>query len=131
MHGIAYFEIHGTDTAALAAFYKQLFGWRVERWGESDTYIFHIKEGDAQDGSGINGAIRQRRGPAPAHGAPVMGAVLSVALDPGETLEPYLEKGQQLGATLGVPPFEMPGAGRAAYLRDPDGNVFGLFEGKG
>jgi predicted enzyme related to lactoylglutathione lyase len=35
-------------------------------------------------------------------------------------------KGLDLGAAVALPLADMAGIGRIGYLRDPDGNVFGL-----
>lgn len=75
-------------------------------------------------GNGINGGLTQRRGPAPEAGAPVNGANLVVGID--GSVDDVYRRGLELGAAEALPPDDMPSIGRLAYLRDPDGNVFGI-----
>jgi len=116
----AHFEIHGSDGEALVRFYTQLFGWTAERWGDEAYWLL-----DTGTGEGINGAVMTRHGPAPAEGAPVMGAVITVEVD---DLDAYMARGLALGATEALARMAVPGMGWAANLKDPDGNVFGVFQ---
>ena len=74
-------------------------------------------------GHGINGGLTQRRGPSPELGAPVTGANLVLGVDDVDTT---FARGIELGASEALPPDDMPGVGRLAYLVDPDGNIFGF-----
>lgn len=115
-----HFEIHGSDPEALVRYYGELLGWKANRWGAEPYWLVETGEGP-----GINGAITQRRGPALAAGAPVMGAVMISAV---EDIDAAFARGQQLGGTAALPKMAVPGMGWSAYLCDPDGNVFGLFQ---
>jgi predicted enzyme related to lactoylglutathione lyase len=39
-HSICHIEIPTTDLAKATKFYKELFGWKIEMWGESDYALF-------------------------------------------------------------------------------------------
>jgi predicted enzyme related to lactoylglutathione lyase len=69
-----HFEIHATDPARVAAFYERVFGWKIEQWGEMPYWL--ITTGDTQPG--IDGAITQRRGPAPGAAEPVSSFVNTI-----------------------------------------------------
>lgn len=47
-----------------------------------------------------------------------------------EEIEPYLEKAKELGGGVAVPKTEIPTLGWFAHLKDPDGNLVGLFRAK-
>ena len=46
-----------------------------------------------------------------------------------DEIEPYLEKVGELGGDVAVPKTEIPNQGWFAHIKDPDGNIFGLFQG--
>jgi len=115
-----HFEIYGSDPEALVAFYGTLFGWTARRWGEEPYWLVGTGEG-----AGIDGAIAQRSGTAPADDAPVMGATIVMGV---KDIDASLVRALDLGATGANTKTAVPGIGWAAHLRDPDGNVFGLFQ---
>ncbi len=115
-----HFEIHASDLKALTKFYAELFGWKVNQWGDQPYMLVETGDGD-----GINGAVMQRQGAAPAPGAPVMGATIIMSVDDIDT---EFDRALRLGAQEALAKLAVPGMGWAAYLRDPDGNVFGMFQ---
>ncbi|GEK79248.1 VOC family protein [Agrococcus baldri] len=128
---VVHFEIHASEPQRLIDFYGRLLGWRFTRQGAEPYWIIDTGQGSVQPGPrgeavpglGINGGLAQREGAAPATGAPVAGATLVVGVDDADAC---FARGVELGAAQAVPPYDMAGVGRIAYLVDPDGNVFGL-----
>lgn len=123
---VVHFEIHATEPQRLIDFYSELLGWEFTRFGDMDYWGISTGEGSIQVGSagrGINGGLTQRRGPRPENGAPVTGANLVLGVD---DVDSTFARGIALGASEAMPPDDMPGVGRLAYLIDPDGNVFGF-----
>ncbi|MGW4479848.1 VOC family protein [Rhodococcus triatomae] len=123
---VVHFEIHGSEPQKLVDFYSALFGWSFQQFGDMPYWSISTGEGAASPGapgSGINGGLTQRRGPRPEPGAPVTGANIVVAV---EDVDGTFARGLELGATAALPPDDLPGVGRLAYLLDPDGNVFGF-----
>ncbi|WP_240917641.1 hypothetical protein [Phycicoccus sp. HDW14] len=47
-------------------------------------------------------------------------------VDVDGSVDELFRKGLDLGAAEALPPADMQGVGRVAYLPDPDGNDFGL-----
>ena len=115
-----HFEIHASDLNAAAEFYGTLFGWTFNQYGE-----FPYMLADTGEGAGINGALMGRQGPAPGKGAPVMGATVIMEV---RDIDAKTTQAVELGAERSVDKMAVPGIGWSAYLRDPDGNVFGLFQ---
>jgi uncharacterized protein len=111
---VDWFEILGPEPKVLRDFYLELFGW--EPFGEAPTtgdyeyYQAHTGEG------GIDGAI----GSSP-DGKPHVTPYASV-----DDLHKTLERAEALGGGTIMAPQSMEHI-EFAQLRDPEGNVFGLY----
>ncbi|MFE4949508.1 VOC family protein [Leifsonia sp. NPDC056665] len=124
---VVHFEIHAVEPQRLMDYYTGLLGWTFTRFGEMPYWAIDTGEGAiavGAAGNGINGGLTQRMGPAPALDAPISGANIVVGID-GNVDELY-RRGLDLGGTEALPPDDMLSIGRVAYLRDPEGNVFGM-----
>lgn len=124
---VIHFEIHATEPQRLIDFYSGLFGWTFTQFGDMPYWAIDTGEGAIgmdTPGSGINGGLTQRQGPAPEGGAPVNGNNFVVGVD--TSVDEVFQKGLDLGGTEALPLKDMQGIGRVGYLLDPDGNVFGL-----
>jgi predicted enzyme related to lactoylglutathione lyase len=115
-----HFEIHAENKDRAQRFYEELLGWTFEQWG-GDMYRLI----DTGQGQGINGGMTQRRGPAPAENAPVASWVCTVDVD---NVDSYVEKAQALGGAVAVPKMPVPGIGWLAYVKDTEGNIFGMMQ---
>ena len=122
MSRVVHFEIHATEPEALARFYTALFGWKIARWGEMPYWT--VETGPAGE-AGINGGIVPRRGPRPADGQAVDAFVCTVEV---AALDELFARGLELGASVALPKMAIPTVGWLAYLKDPDGNLFGLMQ---
>jgi len=125
---VVHFEIHASEPQRLVDFYSQLLGWRFTQFGDTPYWVIDTGEGAignvaGQPGMGINGGLTQRQGPPPQQGAPINGCNIVVGVD---DVDAIFARGIELGATEALPPEDMEGVGRGAYLHDPDGNLFGL-----
>ncbi len=116
-----HFEIHATDPGVLRTFYQEVFGWTFQKWGEAEYWV--INTGDEPDG--VNGGLTVRSGaPAADGGVNAYVAVIGVGDCQG-----YFDRAVAAGAAaVAMPPTAMPGVGVLAYLKDPDGNLFGIIE---
>jgi predicted enzyme related to lactoylglutathione lyase len=45
-----------------------------------------------------------------------------------ESVDDYAKKAQKLGAEVVMPKMPVPGMGWFVWLKDPDGNVFGIWQ---
>ena len=118
-----HFDIHASDPQKSMAFYRDAFDWYFTPFGENGTYWL-ITTGDHET-FGIDGGLVKRKGPAPEPGAPVMGATLFLEVD---DIDGAHTKAIAAGGTEAVAKHAVPGVGWSAFIKDPDGNVVGLFE---
>jgi len=114
-----HFEIHADDPERAMSFYRELFGWKFDGWGGGEYYI--VTTGAAPE-PGIDGGLMKRQGGA---GDRITAYVCSVGVD---DIDAALTKAQALGAELAMPKQPIPKIGWSAYLKDTEGNVFGLFQ---
>ena len=119
-----HFEIQASDPQALIDYYGGLFGWSFNKWEGGDYWL--IKTGDAAK-PGIDGGLLPRRGPAPENMAAMNAFVITVDVDDIDASIKKAESGGA-GAIVCVPKMAVPGVGWLAYIKDPDGNIFGMMQ---
>jgi predicted enzyme related to lactoylglutathione lyase len=108
---VVHFEIGCRDRARSAAFFSQLFDWRIHEAGPASMI---------DTGSGIGGHITEL-GHEPYHYT-----TFYVEVD---DIPAYLEKATSLGGRPLVGPIEIP-TGTFAWFADPEGNTIGLWKPK-
>ena len=59
MGRVVHFEIHADDPERAVAFYSNVFGWTVSRWGENPYWMI---ETGPRDEPGIDGGLMERQG---------------------------------------------------------------------
>lgn len=112
MDPVVHFEILTADYEALAKFYSDLFGWKVETRHEMSYSII-----DTASGSGINGGIGK------AQDEQSVKFYIEVP-----DLKVALDKIGKLGGKTLVEPTEIPAVVTFAQFADPDGNILGLVQ---
>jgi uncharacterized protein len=122
MARVTHFEIQGSDPETLAKFYTELFCWKISRWGEAPYWII---ETGGNDQPGINGGLLKRNGPRPDEGQSVNAFVCTVEVS---SVDEYFASAVSLGGSVAVPKMPIPTVGWLAYVKDPDGNIFGLMQ---
>ncbi len=103
------------------SFYSGVFGWRFKQWHETVAY-WTIETGSAGE-PGIDGGLLPRRG---ALGDPAVPAYICTI--EVEDLDQTLKTAQAMGAALVRPRLAIPGIGWLAYLKDTEGNTFGIMQ---
>jgi predicted enzyme related to lactoylglutathione lyase len=111
-----HFEIPADDPERALAFYREIFGWKFEKW-EGPTPYWLITTGPA-DEPGINGGLLPRPHPA----APPVNTIGVPSLDAS------LKAVETRGGRTVVPRMAVPGIGWLAYCADTEGNTFGMLE---
>lgn len=122
---VIHFEIHATDVPRAIAFYQAVFDWEVEDWSDYAGSPYFRVTTKAEDEPGINGAIMQRHGDAPAAGSAVSGAVLTMGTDDFDATAARIA---EAGGTVALPKMALVGMAWQGYFFDTEGNVFGVHE---
>ena len=111
---VVHFEIMGKETAKLASFYSGLFGWKIDTNNPMNYGMV-----DTGSGPGIPGGIGDE---------PDGSSRVTVYVEVDD-LQKYLDDAVSRGATVRMPPTEIPGAVTMAMFSDPAGNVIGMIKG--
>jgi predicted enzyme related to lactoylglutathione lyase len=122
MSRAVHFEIHASNPQALIDFYGALFGWSFNKWEGGDYWMIHT---GPDDQPGINGGLLPRRGPLPESMAAMNAFVITVDVD---DVDAAVSGARRAGGTTALPKMAVPGIGWLAYLKDPDGNTFGVMQ---
>ena len=115
-HPVRQFQLLARDPDATAAFYGQLFGWRVHQ-GNALGYR-QISTG----AGGIEGGIW----PTPPEGKPLVQLFIE-----SPDLEATVARARGLGGQVVVPPQQLPGGDALAILVDPEGRPFAVYRPAG
>jgi predicted enzyme related to lactoylglutathione lyase len=112
---IVHFEIPVDDPERASAFYRDSLGWEISSFGDAPYWL--VRAG-ADEEPGADGALTGRDD---IHRSPVLIAGV-------EALDDALGRVEQAGGTIVQGKLPIPGVGWSAYIRDPEGNVVGLFQ---
>jgi uncharacterized protein len=110
-----HFEILGEDPARLGEFYRSVFGWEIATLDGPQGYW--LATTGPRESAGIDGGLMHRH-----FSQPVINTI-GVA-----SLEETVARVEQAGGALVQGPNEIPGVGRHAYCRDPEGILFGVLQ---
>jgi predicted enzyme related to lactoylglutathione lyase len=116
MSRVAHFEITGDEPEKVIGFYKEVFGWKFEKW-EGPFPYWMIKTGDPE-APGIDGGLTERGG---------FGSNTVNTIDV-ENLDEAMKMVEDRGGTIVVPKQAVPGIGWMCYFKDPFDNTFGLMQ---
>ena len=116
MPRVVHFEMVGEDPEALAKFYTDVFGWKIEKWaGPMDYWLVTTGE---EGEPGIDGGIGKRS-------SADEGTTNTVDV---EDCAAAVAKVEAAGGKVISPVHAVPGVGWMAYCADIDGNVFGMMQ---
>ena len=123
---VVHFEVPFDDGDRARGFYKEVFGWQVQTMPEMGGYTL-VTSGPSGDtgpteAGFINGGMLSR------DQAATPGPVIVVDV---ESIDQSLEKIGGLGGATVVGKTPVGDMGFAAYFKDPEGNVVGLWETAG
>jgi predicted enzyme related to lactoylglutathione lyase len=111
---ITHVEWDTSDHTALKDFLAGVFGWQFAPFGET-YYMADPKQ------TGISIGINKNERAIIGNGTP------NVYVDV-PSIDETFAKAKALGGDIAVPKTEIPNMGIFAFIKAPDGNLFGLFE---
>ncbi len=114
-NGFVWHELMTTDTEGAKEFYEQVTGLAIQP-GE---YLM-VMDGEQPVG-GLIGPTAE--GPVWPSGGPEPHWIAYFGVQDADTA---VQRAQELGGQVLVPPVDIPEFGRAAVLRDPQGGAFGI-----
>lgn len=123
-HTIVHFEIPADEPERAAKFYRDLFGWQINRWEGGEGMEYWMVETVPTDAAGmpvrqgVNGGLMRRMFPGQ---TPVN--YIAVA-----NVDEFVGKAERLGAKVLMGKHPVPGMGWFAQLADTEGNVFAIWE---
>jgi predicted enzyme related to lactoylglutathione lyase len=121
MNRVVHFEIHAENIERAKKFYSGLFGWKFTKWNGPVDY-WTIETGSKNE-PGINGGLVIRRGPIDGQAVTAFVCTIEVA-----SVDQIMKSAQETGATIALPKMPIPGMGWLAYLKDTEGNIFGIMQ---
>ena len=116
MNRFTHFELASNDLEKTAAFYRDVFGWEIQKWeGPVDYWL--ISTGDKST-PGINGGLMQTD-------ENFKGTINTIEVDDIDTV---ITKVLAHSGSLVLPKHAIPGVGYQAYFKDNSGIIVGLHQ---
>lgn len=123
MSRVVHFEIHAENPERAVHFYTAVFGWTITKWdGPVDYWL--VATGPA-DQRGIDGGLLIRQGAAPAEGQPVNAYVCTIGV---VSVDDTISAVKASGGRIALEKMPVPGVGWLAYVKDTEGNIFGVLQ---
>lgn len=123
MNSVVHFDIPAKDPAKAKKFYESAFGWTVNEIPGGNYWMAYTTETDmatqTPTGRGINGGI------VPTKGASAKYPVMYVSVPDIDTA---LKAVEAAGGKTVEPKTAMGEWGHYAMIKDPDGNIMGLYQ---
>ena len=123
MDKVVHFEIPVDNPERAQKFYKDIFGWKIDKWeGSMPYWMVRTVEVDEKkmpkEVGAINGGLmqRQQKGEGP---------VVFVNV---KNVDAYVKKIEKAGGKVVVPKMDVGGMGFYARIQDTEGNIIGLWQ---
>jgi hypothetical protein len=116
MNRFTHFELATNDLEKTAAFYRDVFGWQIQKW-EGPVEYWLVTNGDAST-AGINGGLMQTDGD-------FKGTINTIEVD---DMDAAIVKVLAHGGEIIFEKKPIPGVGYQAYFKDDSGIMVGLHQ---
>ena len=124
MGKVVHFEIPADNLARAKKFYSTVFGWALSEFPEMEYTIVRTVEADQngvpKEAGAINGGMLKRQDP-------VKSPVITIDVENMDQAAATIEKN---GGKIIRPKMPVGDMGFAAYFKDTEGNVVGLWQSK-
>lgn len=122
---VVHFEIPADDVGRAQQFYRQAFGWTLEAWPEMNYTMVRTtptnEQGMPSEPGAINGGMFPREGV-------LTGPIVTIDV---QDIDQALQTIESLGGSTVLAKQPVGDMGFAAYFRDSEGNVMGLWQNAG
>jgi len=119
---VVHFEIPADNLARAKKFYSTVFGWKIDDYPEMQYSIVRTvdseENGTPKEAGAINGGMLERQDP-------VRAPVVTISVDNMDQATATIERN---GGKIIRPKMAVGEMGFAAYFRDTEGNVIGLWQ---
>jgi len=119
MPRVCHFDLTADDPVRAMKFYKDIFGWKFEKWAGGMMEYWMVTTGTKKQ-EGINGGLSKRGNEG--SGMPNMNTVDVPSVDK------FSKKIQDKGGKIVMPKMAIPKVGWFATCQDTEGNTFGIIE---
>lgn len=121
MPTIEHFDFAFDDADRAQRFYKDVFGWGMQKWSnpkEPDMDYWYFDTSDDKGNKGITGGMMKRQDPS--H------SITNYVTVP--SIDEHIRIIEQAGGKIIIPKTEIPDMGYFAIFTDTENNTLGLFE---
>jgi uncharacterized protein len=118
MPRVVHFELSADDPERAINFYRDVFGWKIEKWDSPQDYWL-VMTGE-QGTPGIDGGLMRRSDFN--NGAPVINTI------DVDSVDAVVARIEQNGGSVVAPKMAVHGVGYLAYCKDSEGNTFGVMQ---
>ncbi len=124
MNRVVHFEIQADNPERAMRFYKDVFDWTFQRWGDQPYWIIVTAEEGSKE-PGINGGLLTRPAKTPAQECGTNAYTCTVQVN---NFDETAKKIEAAGGLVAMPKFALPGMAWQGYFLDTEGNVFGVHQ---
>jgi predicted enzyme related to lactoylglutathione lyase len=122
-HTLCHFEIPADEPERAIAFYRGLFGWDFQCWEGGGIPYWIVRtvptdETGRPTRPGVNGGLMKKQNPQ----QPWANYFLVECVDEAG------KKAEALGGQIVLPKTPVPGMGWFLYIKDTEGNIFGVWQ---
>jgi predicted enzyme related to lactoylglutathione lyase len=130
MNRVVHFEIQADEPERAAQFYRNVFGWDIQKWPGSDMEYWMVMTAPKESTEpGINGGLLKRPAPMTAEdGSKICGVNSFVCTVQVDNYDQIAAKILSSGGIVAVPKFALAGMAWQGYFLDTEGNTFGLHQ---
>jgi len=118
---VVHFEIVGAEDETLHPFYRDLFGWEIDKDNPVGYGIVDREANLNPEGIGIGGGIMGTRGMQNMDETSYVTIYVEVA-----DVEEALNRAEELGGQRVMGPMEVPGGPVLGMFNDPEGHMIGV-----
>ena len=105
-------------------FYKDVFEWDFQKWGEQAYWMIMTAPKDSKE-PGINGGLLPRPAKVPPTECGTNAYVCTMQVENFDEIAKKIEAG---GGVVAMPKFALAGMAWQGYFRDTEGNTFGIHQ---